>query len=140
MPILLRSGQSASREEAVEKRNVCRSIDAELLTLMDMDARTWAKHILRPFEATPSYQNTMDDHKPYLFKNNTDRVLQIQEAPGPSAPPPRKDFLVVDLNAAGLSSPRISACGSDSNYDSGSDSISADDDNPPTESDRFIEC
>jgi len=72
-------------------------------------------------------------------KNNTDRVLQIQEAPGPSAPPPRKDFLVVDLNAAGLSSPRNSAYGSDSDYDSGSDSISADDDNPPTESDRFVE-
>ncbi|CAN7004204.1 unnamed protein product, partial [Brassica oleracea var. botrytis] len=72
-------------------------------------------------------------------KNNTDLILQIQEAPGPSAPPPRNDFLVADLNAAGLSSPRISAYGSDSNYDSGSDSISADDDNPPTESDRFIE-
>ncbi|KAF3583284.1 hypothetical protein F2Q69_00028930 [Brassica cretica] len=26
MPVLLRSGQSASREEAVEKRNVCRSM------------------------------------------------------------------------------------------------------------------
>ena len=26
MPVLLRSGQSASREEAVEKRNVCRSL------------------------------------------------------------------------------------------------------------------
>ncbi|KAF2550610.1 hypothetical protein F2Q68_00037529 [Brassica cretica] len=72
-------------------------------------------------------------------KNNTDRVLQIQEAPGPSAPPPRKDFLVVDLNAAGLSSPRNSAYGSDSDYDSGLDSISADDDNPPTESDHFVE-
>ncbi|KAF3594338.1 hypothetical protein DY000_02027480 [Brassica cretica] len=47
--------------------------------------------------------------KQRAVKNNTDRVLQIQEAPGPSAPPPRKDFLVVDLNAAGLSSPRNSA-------------------------------
>ena len=26
MPVLLKSGQSASREEAVEKRNVCRSM------------------------------------------------------------------------------------------------------------------
>ncbi|CAN6905187.1 unnamed protein product, partial [Brassica oleracea] len=26
MPILLKSGQSASREKAVEKRNVCRSM------------------------------------------------------------------------------------------------------------------
>ncbi|KAF3540835.1 hypothetical protein F2Q69_00023218 [Brassica cretica] len=26
MPVLLRSGQSASREKAVEKRNVCRSM------------------------------------------------------------------------------------------------------------------
>ncbi|KAF2578816.1 hypothetical protein F2Q68_00004282 [Brassica cretica] len=100
------------------------SIDAELLTSIDMDARTWVKHILRPFEADKPHQVTkipMDDQKPYL------------------SPPPRKDFLVVDLNAAGLSSPRISASGSDSNYDSGSESISADDDNPPTESDRFIE-
>ena len=45
------------------------SIDAELLTLIDMDARTWAKHISRPFETQKPHQVTkilMDDQKPYL--------------------------------------------------------------------------
>ncbi|KAF3523148.1 hypothetical protein F2Q69_00049650 [Brassica cretica] len=42
MSVLLMSGQSASREEAVEKRN----IDAELLKSINMDARMRAKHIL----------------------------------------------------------------------------------------------
>uniref|UniRef100_A0A0D3DJS7 Uncharacterized protein n=1 Tax=Brassica oleracea var. oleracea TaxID=109376 RepID=A0A0D3DJS7_BRAOL len=32
------------------------SIDAELLTLIDMDARTWAKHISRPFETQKPHQ------------------------------------------------------------------------------------
>ena len=42
--ILLKSGQSASREEVVEKRNVCRY--AELMISIDMDARMRAEHIL----------------------------------------------------------------------------------------------
>ncbi|KAF2564933.1 hypothetical protein F2Q70_00017402 [Brassica cretica] len=33
------------------------SIDAELFTSIDMDARTWAKHISRPFEALKPHQN-----------------------------------------------------------------------------------
>ncbi|KAL0884596.1 hypothetical protein Bca101_008577 [Brassica carinata] len=72
-------------------------------------------------------------------KNNSDRGLRIQEPPGPLVSPSKNGFLVVDLNDAGLHSPRNSAHGSGTDFDSGSDSISADDDNPANESDRFIE-
>ncbi|KAF3589847.1 hypothetical protein F2Q69_00029531 [Brassica cretica] len=51
MPILLTSGQSASREETVEEMKDCRgdeglSIDETALVLIDGDARIWAEHIL----------------------------------------------------------------------------------------------
>ena len=77
-------GQSASCSRGysrfIEEWSVClargscreeerMSIDAELLTLIDMDARTWAKHISRPFETQKPHQVTkilMDDQKPYL--------------------------------------------------------------------------
>ncbi|KAF3485766.1 hypothetical protein F2Q69_00057556 [Brassica cretica] len=88
---------------------------ADSISADDDNPPTESDHFIEP----PKEPSSASKKQQRAVKNNTDRVLQIQEAPGPSAPPPRKDFLVVDLNAA--------------------DSISADDDNPPTESDHFIE-
>ncbi|KAF3497377.1 hypothetical protein DY000_02052917 [Brassica cretica] len=45
MPVLLRSGQSVSRERAVYGTNGM-SIDGEPLPSIDGDARIWAEHIL----------------------------------------------------------------------------------------------
>ncbi|KAF3510160.1 hypothetical protein F2Q69_00006109 [Brassica cretica] len=60
------------------------SIDAELLTSIDMDARTWIKHILRPFEADKPHQVTkipMDDQKSYLcLEQVKEQRREIQEA------------------------------------------------------------
>ncbi|KAF2543303.1 hypothetical protein F2Q68_00031347 [Brassica cretica] len=46
------------------------SINNTTLVSIDSDARTWAKHISRPFEAQKPHQVTkvpMDDQKPYLY-------------------------------------------------------------------------
>ncbi|KAF2606658.1 hypothetical protein F2Q68_00043999 [Brassica cretica] len=45
MHVLLKSGQSASREEAVEEMKECRSMKQHWV-LVDNDARIWAEHIL----------------------------------------------------------------------------------------------
>ncbi|KAF2601774.1 hypothetical protein F2Q70_00026238 [Brassica cretica] len=44
MPVLLKSGQSVSQEEAVEDEGL--SIDGAPLVSIDGDARIWVKHIL----------------------------------------------------------------------------------------------
>ncbi|KAF3522489.1 hypothetical protein F2Q69_00047510 [Brassica cretica] len=45
MHVLLKSGQSASREEAVEETEECRSMKQHWVSV-DSDARIWAEHIL----------------------------------------------------------------------------------------------
>ncbi|KAF3522332.1 hypothetical protein F2Q69_00047511 [Brassica cretica] len=45
MHVLLKSGQSASREEAVEEMKECRSMKQHWVSV-DNDARIWAEHIL----------------------------------------------------------------------------------------------
>ncbi|KAF3554089.1 hypothetical protein F2Q69_00014042 [Brassica cretica] len=44
MPVLLKSGHSASREEAVEDEGL--SIDCAPLVSIEGDARIWAEHII----------------------------------------------------------------------------------------------
>ena len=67
MHVVLKSGQSASREEVVEEMHECRSMKQHFHR--SSDARTWAKHISRPIEAQKPHKVTkipMDDQKPYL--------------------------------------------------------------------------
>ncbi|KAH0902306.1 hypothetical protein HID58_041809, partial [Brassica napus] len=70
-------------------------------------------------------------------KSNADRTLRIQSKNGQAVSAAQKELLVVDF--AGFNSPRNSAQGTDTEFDSGSDSISADEDNPPELTDRFTE-